>query len=92
MATPILAGTAGALSLDPRRVDLARDALNEVRALSIVLRDVLARERDEVTIEALGRGMLARVQALADAAVDALDPAGESVNAIAQLVTCRAAA
>jgi hypothetical protein len=92
MATPILAGTAGTQTLDPRRVDLARDALNEVRALSIVLRDVLARERDEATIEALGRGMLARVQALADAAADALDPAGEPVDDIAALVTCRVAA
>lgn len=92
MATPILAGTAGAMSLDPRRVELALDALDEVRALSIVLRNVLASESDEATIEALGRGMLARVQVLADAAADALDPAGEPVDAIAQLVTCRAAA
>lgn len=92
MATPILATTAGTLSMDTRRVDLARDALNEVRALSIVLRDVLASQRDELTIEALGRGMLARVQALADAAADALDPAGEPVDGIAALVTCRATA
>ena len=90
-ADATLAGDAGTVSLTAQRIDLARDALNEVRAISILLRDVLSRDRDELTIEALGRGMLARVQDLADAAADALDPSGQPADEIAALVTCRAA-
>jgi hypothetical protein len=92
MADAVLAGNPGTVSFNAQRVDLARDALNEVRALSILLRDVLARERDELTVEVLGRGVLARVQALADAATDSLDPNGQPTDDIAAMVTCHAAA
>jgi len=87
-ACTILAATAGIL--DSTRVDLARDALAEIRAISLLLRRVLATEPEELTAELLARGMLRRVGELADAAATALDPVGDPADDIAAVVTAAA--
>lgn len=49
------------------REDLSLNALFEIQLLTKVIRRVLARERDEEAAGVLARGMLRRIEELADA-------------------------
>lgn len=76
--------------IDPRRIAVALEAAHEVRCLAVMLKDVAAGEDDSEVVEAVCRGNLRRIVALADVVFGALmlRGAAEPVHVLEAVVAC----